>query len=91
MLIQPDGSEGEAFSLTGDRTLIGRTTGGMWSYTENAALAMGYLVRDDGSGDGVTQSWLDDGEFEIEVATERIAAATSIRSFYDPKNERVRM
>jgi 4-methylaminobutanoate oxidase (formaldehyde-forming) len=71
--------------------LVGRTTSGMWSYVEGAALAMGYLNRDDGSGDGVTQAWLDDGEFEIEVATARIPASTSIRSFYDPRNQRVRM
>ncbi len=69
--------------------LVGRTSSGMWSYVEGAALAMGYLVRRDGGA--VDQAWLDDGEFEIEVATTRIPASTSIRSFYDPKNERVRM
>ncbi len=31
ILIQPDGSEGEAFSLSGGRTLIGRGTGGIFS------------------------------------------------------------
>jgi 4-methylaminobutanoate oxidase (formaldehyde-forming) len=71
--------------------LVGRTSSGMWSYVEGAALAMGYLVRDDESGDGVTQAWLDDGDFEIEVATVRIPATPSIRSCYDPKNERVRL
>jgi 4-methylaminobutanoate oxidase (formaldehyde-forming) len=73
---------------------VGRTTGGMWSYTENRCLAMGYLspAEDDPSGaDGVTKAWLDDGTFEIEVATRRIPATPSIRSFYDPKNERVRL
>ena len=69
--------------------LVGRTSSGMWSYVEGAALAMGYLTTDDPGG--VTQAWLDDGEFEIEVATARIPASTSIRSFYDPKNQRVRM
>ena len=71
--------------------LVGRTSSGMWSYTEHAALAMGYLVRDDDSGGGVTQAWLDEGDFEIEVANERIPASTSIRSFYDPKHQRVKM
>jgi 4-methylaminobutanoate oxidase (formaldehyde-forming) len=73
-----------------DGELVGRTTSGMWSYIEGAALAMGYLQRDDGA-EGVTQAWLDDGGFQIEVATERIDATASIRSFYDPKNERVRV
>jgi heterotetrameric sarcosine oxidase gamma subunit len=74
-----------------DGVLVGRTSSGMWSYTEGACLAMGYLVRDDGSGEGVTQEWLDEGHFEIEVATVRLPASTSIRSFYDPRNTRVRM
>lgn len=74
-----------------DGVLVGRTSSGMWSYTEGACLAMGYLVRDDGSGEGVTQEWLDEGRFEIEVATVRVPASTSIRSFYDPRNTRVRM
>jgi 4-methylaminobutanoate oxidase (formaldehyde-forming) len=69
--------------------LVGRTSSGMWSYVEGAALAMGYLVRD--GGEGVTRAWLDDGDFEIEVATVRIPATPSIRSFYDPQNQRVRM
>jgi 4-methylaminobutanoate oxidase (formaldehyde-forming) len=69
--------------------LVGRTSSGMWSYTEHAALAMGYLVRDDGGP--VDQAWLDGGRFEIEIATVRIPATTSIRSFYDPRNDRVRM
>ncbi|MGH1487793.1 MAG: GcvT family protein [Acidimicrobiales bacterium] len=74
--------------------LVGRTTGGMWSYTENRCLAMGYVspAEDDPTGaDGVTKQWLDEGDFEIEVATVRISATPSIRSFYDPKNERVRL
>ena len=31
VLIQPDGSEGEAFPLSGDKTLVGRTVGGVFS------------------------------------------------------------
>ena len=67
--------------------LVGRTSGGMWSYVEDRALSMGYLNRET----GVTKDWLDAGSFEIEVALERISATPSIRSFYDPKNERVRL
>jgi hypothetical protein len=32
-----------------------------------------------------------DGDFEIVVAGERFAARASLRSMYDPANERVRM
>ncbi len=70
-----------------DGALVGRTSSGMWSYVEERCLAMGYL----GNPDGVTKQWLDEGSFEIEVATRRIPATASIRSFYDPSNERVRL
>ncbi|MFV2000350.1 MAG: aminomethyltransferase family protein, partial [Acidimicrobiia bacterium] len=67
--------------------LVGRTSSGMWSYVENRCLAMGYLEH----SEGVTKDWIDIGDFEIEVATERIPVTASLRSFYDPRSERVRM
>jgi 4-methylaminobutanoate oxidase (formaldehyde-forming) len=70
-----------------DGILVGRTSSGMWSYVENRCLAMGYV----NNPDGVTKEWIDAGTFEIEVATERIPATASIKSFYDPSNERVRL
>jgi len=70
-----------------DGDLVGRTSSGMWSYVADRCLAMGYLANPD----GVTRDWLDAGAFESEVATERIPATASIRSFYDPYNERVRL
>ncbi|MGI9642215.1 MAG: GcvT family protein [Acidimicrobiia bacterium] len=70
-----------------DGELVGRTSSGMWSYVENRCLAMGYLTNPD----GVTKEWLDGGTFEIEVATRRIPATPSIRSFYDPTNARVKL
>ena len=70
-----------------DGELIGRTSSGMWSYVEDRCLAMGYLKHPE----GVTKDWLDAGSFEIEVATQRIPATASIRSFYDPRNERIHL
>ncbi len=70
-----------------DGIIVGRTTGGMFSYVEGKALAMGYL----NNPDGVTKDWLDSGSFQIEVAAVPIAATPSIRSFYDPRNERVKV
>jgi 4-methylaminobutanoate oxidase (formaldehyde-forming) len=75
-----------------DGELVGRTSSGMWSYVEDRCLAMGYVVRvDEGTAVGVTKDWLDEGPFEIEVATRRVPATPSIRSFYDPRNERVKV
>jgi glycine cleavage system aminomethyltransferase T/glycine/D-amino acid oxidase-like deaminating enzyme len=70
-----------------DGELVGRTSSGMWSYVEERCLAMGYLSHPE----GVTRDWLDAGTYEIEVAKRRIPATASIRSFYDPKSQRVRM
>ena len=66
----------------------------MWSYTADRCLAMGYVTHPsaaDPEPQAVTKSWLDAGSFDIEIAGRRIAAAPSIRSFYDPTNQRVRM
>ncbi len=70
-----------------DGELVGRTSSGMWSYVEGRCLAMGYVNHPE----GVTKGWLDAGTYEIEVALERIPATASLRSFYDPENQRVRM
>jgi 4-methylaminobutanoate oxidase (formaldehyde-forming) len=67
--------------------LVGRTTSGAWSYTEDRCLAMGY-VNDEG---GVTAGYLEGGSFQIEVAGTRIPATASIRSFYDPSHQRVKI
>jgi 4-methylaminobutanoate oxidase (formaldehyde-forming) len=69
-----------------DGELAGRTSSGMWSYVDDRCLAMGYLTHPA----GVSKDWLEAGAFEIEVATERIPATASIRSFYDPRSLRVR-
>ena len=67
--------------------LVGSTSSGMWSYTQNRCLAMGYVRCEDGVG----HEWLESGNFEVQVGLHRIPLSTSIRSFYDPSNERVRM
>ena len=69
-----------------DGVYAGRTTGGMWSHTEDRCLTMAYLVH----ADGVDQAWLDEGTWEIEIGTRRRSVTPSIRSFFDPTNQRVR-
>ena len=68
---------------------VGSTTSSMWSYVEDRCLAMGYVRRAD--DEGVVQDWLDTGGFEINVGGELVPATPSIRSFYDPRNQRVRL
>ena len=77
-----------------DGELVGRVTSAMWSYTEDRCLAMGYVTHPsaaDPEPQAVTKSWLEASSFDIEIAGRRIAATPSIRSFYDPTNQRVRL
>ena len=77
-----------------DGELVGRVTSAMWSYTEDRCLAMGYVTHPtaaDPDPEAVTKSWLDAGRFDIEIAGRRVAATPSLRSFYDPTNQRVRL
>jgi 4-methylaminobutanoate oxidase (formaldehyde-forming) len=69
-----------------DGIYVGRTTGGMWSHTQDRCLSMAYL----NNPSGVDQAWLDSGDWQIEIGTRRRAVTPSIRSFYDPTNKRVR-
>lgn len=73
--------------ILNDGKLVGRTTSGAWSYTEDRCLAMGYVNYED----GVTAGYLEEGSFQIEVAGIRIPATPSIRSFYDPSHQRVKI
>ncbi len=63
-----------------DGQLVGRTSSAMWSYTEQRALAMGYVESDR----EVDRAYLDGGTWEIEVATDRVPATASLRPFHDP-------
>ncbi len=69
-----------------DDEIVGRTSSGMFSYMMNSCLAMGYLTHPE----GVTNEYLESGEFAIEVAGQRIPAAAQLRPFYDA-GSRVRM
>lgn len=67
--------------------LVGTTTGGMWSYTEDRCLTMGYISNKN----GVDKTWLDSGNWEIEIATRKFEITPSIKSFYDPNKEKIRL
>ena len=69
-----------------DNVYVGRTTGGMWSHTQDRCLSMAYI----NNSSGVKQDWLDSGDWHIEIGTRRRPITPSIRSFYDPKNHKVR-
>ena len=69
-----------------DGRIVGYISSGAYGHTLGAAVGMGYVRH----GDGVTADLVTGGAFEIEIACECYPADASLRSFYDPKGERVR-
>jgi 4-methylaminobutanoate oxidase (formaldehyde-forming) len=68
-------------------TPVGYLRSGAYGHTLGGAMGFGYVEH----SDGVTPDLVRDGTFEIVVASEPIPARASLRSMYDPTNERVRM
>ena len=69
-----------------DGVMVGRHTSGAYGHTVGRAVGLGYLEHDG----GVDTDFVRGGSYEIEVATERIPAAASLRPPYDPRGLRVR-
>jgi len=67
--------------------IVGHITSGMFGHGLGKSLGMGY-VEDDG---GVDADFVNSGVYEIEVACERFPASASLKPFYDPKNERIKV
>jgi 4-methylaminobutanoate oxidase (formaldehyde-forming) len=67
--------------------LVGRISSGMFGHTVGAALGLGYVAN---GGAPVSAEWIAAGQYEVEVAAERVPARVSSRPFYDPASERVK-
>jgi glycine cleavage system T protein len=67
--------------------LVGKISSGMFGHTIGAALGLGYLAN---GGAPVSAEWIAAGQYEVEVAAERVPARVSLRPFYDPASERVK-
>ena len=67
--------------------VVGYVRSGAYGHTLGGAMGFGYVDHPD----GVTAEVVANGDFEIVVAGERFPARASLRSMYDPRNERVRM
>lgn len=70
-----------------DNEIVGFLTSGMYGHTVGASLGMGYVTNPE----GVNADFVKSGSYEIEVACERVPAKASLRPFYDPKSERVKV
>jgi 4-methylaminobutanoate oxidase (formaldehyde-forming) len=69
-----------------DGEIVGHITSGMYGHTLGGCIGLGYVHTEPGAP---AESAIE-GNFEIEVACERIPAEASLKPMYDPKNERIR-
>jgi len=69
-----------------DGVRVGRTTSAMYGHTLGASVSLGWVEHED----GITRKFVENGEFEIEIARRTHAARASMRPLYDPAGERVR-
>ena len=60
------------------------------SYGHTLGGAVGLAMVSAGDGTPVDGSWLDSGEWTVEIAERVFPARASLRPLYDPKNERIR-
>jgi glycine cleavage system aminomethyltransferase T/glycine/D-amino acid oxidase-like deaminating enzyme len=67
-----------------DDRCVGYVRAGAYGYTLGAATGLGMVEREG----GVTKDMVDAGGFEIEIAGVRVAAAASLRPFFDPDRTR---
>ena len=65
---------------------VGRTTSGMYGHTLGGSVGLGYVEHPE----GVDHEFMESGNFELEVAGKRFAAAASLRPMYDPTGEKIK-
>ena len=65
---------------------VGRTTSGMYGHTLGGSVGLGYVEHPK----GVDHEFIASGNFELEVAGKRFAAAASLRPMYDPTGEKIK-
>lgn len=69
-----------------DGVEVGYIRAASYGHTLGGAVGLAMLKSDA----PFKQAWLDSGEWEVEVAGQRVPAVCSLRPLYDPKNERIR-
>ena len=67
--------------------IVGYISSGAYGFTLGASVGMGYVNHPD----GITKEFVANGAWEIEIACERYPADASLRAFYDPTGERVKL
>ena len=65
----------------------GFVTSAAFGHTIGAPVALGLLSRKDSPADG---AWVETGNYSVDLAGERYAAAVSLKAPYDPDSQRIR-
>src|SRR5437764_5489046 len=66
--------------------LVGAISSGAFGHTLGRSLGLGYVAN---GGAPVSAEWITAGEYQVEIASERIPARVSLQPFFDPAGERV--
>ena len=70
-----------------DGEAVGYLRAGAYGHTLGAAVGLGYVEAEE----PINRDYLAAGSWELEIARERFAARPSLRPFYDPKGERIKV
>jgi sarcosine dehydrogenase len=65
---------------------VGYLTSGGFGYTVGLPIGYGYVRR----AEGVDDAWLQEGEYELVVAGDRVRARLHLRPLYDPEGRKIR-
>jgi len=66
---------------------VSQITSGAYGFKIGSAVGFGYLSNDE----GISDTWILDGQYEVMVEGRKIPAKVHLRSPYDPNNERPKM
>jgi glycine cleavage system aminomethyltransferase T len=70
--------------------IVGHITSGAYGHTLGACIGLGYVHTDIQAKGSVPPDAVLEGNYEIEVAGERIPAQASLRPMFDPSNDKIR-
>ena len=87
MLQQPEPLMFHDETIYRDGAVVGRITSAAFGYGFERPLGMGYIK----TANGMAGEELLKGRFEVDIAGQRVPATISLKPFYDPKSERVRL
>ena len=65
---------------------VGYLTSGNYGHTLGGGIGLGYARH----REGVSREWVESGEWEVRVESERVPAKASLRALYDPRGARAR-